>query len=135
MTDGELRDILRAARTVAVVGCSPRVDRPSHGVARYLQTRGYRVVPVNPGAEAILGERCYPTLTTAARDQVIDIVDVFRRSELAGTVVDEALPLAPRLIMLQLGVIDPAAAGRAAAAGVPFLMDRCLAIEHRRLEV
>lgn len=135
MTDDELRDILRAARTIAVVGCSPRDDRPSYGVARYLQTHGYRIVPVNPGAEAILGERCYPTLAAAARDHAIDIVDVFRRSALAGAVVDDALPLEPRLIMLQLGVVDAAAAERAAAAGVPFLMDRCLSIEHRRLEV
>lgn len=135
MTDEELREVLKAARTIAVVGCSPKIERPSHGVARYLQARGYRIVPVNPGVNEILGERCYPALTAAARDHQIDIVDVFRRSELAGVVVDEALPLRPKLIILQLGVVDAAASGRAAAAGVPFLMDHCLAIEHRRLEV
>jgi predicted CoA-binding protein len=135
MTDDALRDILRSARTIAVVGCSPRVERPSYGVARYLQARRYRIVPVNPGAQEILGERCYPTVTAAARDHTLDIVDVVRRSELAGAAVDDALPLRPRLIMLQLGVVDAAAAQRAAAAGVPFLMDRCLAIEHRRLGV
>lgn len=135
MTDDELRGILRQSRTIAVVGCSPKVERPSHGVARYLQARGYRIVPVNPGANEILGERCYPSLSAAARDHTVDIVDVFRRSELAGAVVDEALPLRPRLIMLQLGVVDAAAAERAAAPGVPLLMDHCLAIEHRRLGV
>lgn len=135
MTDADLRDILRRARTVAVVGCSPKPERPSHGVARYLQKHGYRVVPVNPGHETMLGERCYPSLTAAARDMRLDIVDVFRRSELAGRVVDEALPLAPALIMLQEGVVDAAAAARAAAANVPFVMDRCLSIEHNRLEV
>lgn len=135
MNDDQLGDILRASRVIAIVGCSPKADRPSHGVARYLQARGYTIVPVNPGAKEILGERCYPTLTAAARDHTIDIVDVFRRSELAGVVVDEALPLKPRLVLLQLGVVDAAAADRAATAGVPFLMDHCLAIEHRRLEV
>jgi uncharacterized protein len=135
VNDAELLAILRESRTIAVVGCSPKVERPSHGVARYLQARGYRIVPVNPGANEILGERCYPSLTAAARDQPIDIVDVFRRSALAGVVVDEALPLKPRLVILQLGVVDHEAAGRAAAAGVPFLMDHCLAIEHRRLGV
>ena len=135
MTDEELRDIFQATRTIAVVGCSPKVERPSHGVARYLQARGYTIVPVNPGVNEILGERCYPSLSAAAREHAIDIVDVFRRSAHAGVVVDEALPLRPRLIVLQLGVVDAAAADRAAAAGVPFLMDHCLAIEHRRLEV
>ena len=135
MTDDQLRDILHASRVIAVVGCSPKVDRPSHGVARYLQARGYTIVPVNPGTTEILGERCYATLTAASRERRIDIVDVFRRSELAGAVVDEALPLNPRLVILQLGVVDAAAADRAAAAGVPLLMDHCLAIEHRRLEV
>jgi len=135
MTDAELSTILRAARVVAVVGCSPRPDRPSHGVARYLQSSGYQIVPVNPGVNEVLGERAYPTLTAAAADHVIHIVDVFRRSALAGAVVDEALPLQPRLIVLQLGVIDHEAAARADAAGVPMIMDRCLAIEHRRLGI
>lgn len=135
MTDNELQEILRDSRTIAVVGCSPKHERPSHGVARYLQARGYTIVPVNPGVSEVLGERSYPNLTAAARDHKVDIVDVFRRSEFAGAVVDEALPLKPRLIVLQLGVLDQEAAGRATAAGVPFLMDRCLAIEHRRLRV
>ncbi len=135
MTDDELKQILSDARTIAVVGCSPKHERPSHGVARYLQARGYKIVPVNPGVSEVLGERSYPTLTAAARDHTIDIVDVFRRSDFAGAVVDEALPIKPRLVILQLGVTDLAATGRASAAGVPFLMDRCLAIEHRRLRV
>ena len=133
----ELRVLLKRARTIAVVGLSPKPIRPSHSVARYLQRAGYRIVPVNPGHETILGERSYPTLGAAARDLTIDVVDVFRRSELAGAVVDEALTLRPlpRLIWLQQGVADPAAEARAAAAGVPFVMDRCLAVDHRHLEV
>ena len=133
----QLRDLLRQARTIAVVGLSPKPIRPSHSVARYLQRAGYRIIPVNPGHDEILGERSYPTLAAAARDHGIDVVDVFRRSELAGAVVDEALALrpAPRLIWLQQGVEDSAAEQRAHAAGVPFVMDRCIAIEHRHLEV
>jgi predicted CoA-binding protein len=132
-----LRDLLRRARTIAVVGLSPRPVRPSHSVARYLQKAGYRVIPINPGHEQILGEKSYPTLAAAARDHAIDIVNVFRRSEHAGVVVDEALALRPppQLIWLQQGVEDYAAGQRAAAAGVPFVMDECLAVEHRHLEV
>lgn len=133
MTDAVLATILRDARTVAVVGLSQRPHRPSHGVARYLQRAGYRIVPVNPHVAEILGEPSYPSLSEAAADHDLDIVDVFRRSAYAGAVVDEALPLTPRLIVLQLGVVDEAAAERARAAGVPIIMDRCLAIDHKRL--
>ena len=133
MTDADLTAVLRVARTIAVVGLSPHAHRPSHGVARYLQRAGYRIVPVNPGHETILGERSYTTLGLAAADHAIDIVDVFRRSEFAGEVVDQALPLRPRLVFLQLGVTDDAAGDRARAAGVPFIQDRCLAVEHQRL--
>jgi predicted CoA-binding protein len=133
----DLRALLRRARTIAVVGLSPKPIRPSHSVARYLQRAGYRIVPVNPGHDDILGEKSYPTLADAARDHAIDVVDVFRRSENAGRVVDEALAVrpAPQLIWLQQGVIDETAQAQAAAAGIPFVMDQCLAVEHRHLEV
>ncbi len=131
----ELRELLRRARTIAVVGLSPKPIRPSHSVARYLQRAGYKIVPVNPGHDDILGEKSYRTLTDAAREQTIDVVDVFRRSEHAGAVVDEAITLQPHLIWLQQGVIDTAAEARAAAAGIPFIMDQCLAVEHHHLEV
>lgn len=132
-----LRDLLRQARTIAVVGLSPKPIRPSNSVARFLQSAGYRIIPVNPGHDQILGEQSYPTLAAAARDHAIDIVDVFRRSEHAGAAVDEALALqpAPKLIWLQQGVVDAAAAQRAEAAGIPFVMDLCIAVEHRHLEV
>lgn len=134
MTPEALAAILRESRTVAVVGLSPKPYRASNSVAAYLQEAGYRIVPVNPGHDRLLGERSYPSLTAAAAEHRIDIVDVFRRSELAGAVVDEALPLHPRLIWLQLGVRDDAAAARADAAGIPIVMDRCLAVDHQRLE-
>ena len=133
--ENPLRSLLRRARTIAVVGLSPNPARPSNSVARYLQGAGYRIVPVNPGHDEILGEKSYRTLTDAARELAIDVVDVFRRSELAGAVVDEAIPLKPQLIWLQQGVVDPAAEARAAKAGIPFVMNECLAVEHRLLGV
>jgi len=135
VTPDALRATLRAARTIAVVGLSPRPERPSHQVAAYLQRAGYRIVPVNPGHETLLGERSYPTLTAAAVVHALDIVDVFRRSEFVGPIVDEAIRIRPRVIWLQRGVVDEAAAGRAAAAGIPFVMDRCLMVDHQLLEV
>ena len=137
MTAEALRDILDAARTIAVVGLSPTPTRPSHGVACYLRDAGYRIVPVNPGHTTILGEKSYPTLTAAAADHAIDSVDVFRRSEFVGAIVDQAIGLhaPPRLIWLQLGVVDDAARARAEAAGIPCVMDRCLMIDHQALGV
>ena len=132
-SDDFLRGILTSVRTIAVVGASPRPHRPSHGVMRYLQRRGYRVIPVNPFAagEAILGERCYPTLADVPA--AVDMVDIFRRSEAAGAAVDEAIAKGARAIWMQLGVIDSAAAARAEANGIKVVMDRCPAIEIPRL--
>src|SRR5881396_1855826 len=131
-----VREVLRGARTIAVVGLSPNAMRPSHSVSRYLQRAGYRIVPVNPGHDEILGEKSYRTLTDAARDHAIDIVNVFRRSEHVGAIVAEAIALRspPKLIWLQLGVVDAGAAQAAEAAGIAFIQDHCLAIEHSRLE-
>jgi len=135
MTNDALRALLQEVHTIAVVGLSPKPDRPSHGVAGYLKRAGYHIVPINPGHEKVLGEQSYATLADAAREHTIDVVDVFRRSEHAGAVVDEAIALHPRLIWLQQGVMDEAAAARAAAAGIPIVMDACLAVQHRLLEV
>ncbi|HKC46489.1 MAG TPA: CoA-binding protein [Gemmatimonadales bacterium] len=118
---------------MAVVGLSPNPGRPSHTVARYLQRAGYRVIPVNPLATDVLGERAYPTLTAAGRDHTIDVVDVFRRSVHVLELVHEAIRLAPRLIWLQEGIRDDAAAALARAAGISVVMDRCLAVERGRL--
>jgi predicted CoA-binding protein len=134
VSEEELGALLQQARTIAVVGLSPKPERPSYTVSRYLQRSGYRIVPINPGHLAILGERSYPSLTAAAQDHRIDIVNVFRRSELAGAVVDEAIAIRPKLIWLQQGVVDTAAEQRAAAAGIPFVMDQCLAVVHSHLE-
>ncbi len=135
MTREALRTILDAASTIAVVGLSPDPTRPSHAVARYLRRAGYRIVPVNPHHATILDEPSYPTLTAAARAGAIDIVDVFRRSEFVGPIVDEAIAIRTRLIWLQVGVLDPAACARATAAGIACVMDRCLMVDHRELAV
>lgn len=133
--DAVIRDVLGRVRTIAVVGWSPRPERASHGVAAFLARRGYRVIPVNPGqaGQVALGEVVRASL--AEIDVPVDMVDIFRRSEEAGAVVDEALRVLPGLtaIWMQLGVVDEQAAARARALGVTVVMDRCPAIEIPRL--
>ena len=131
-TDAEIRDILTRMKTIAVVGWSPKPDRASHGVAAYLKRRGYRVIPVNPsqaGQEA-LGETVVATLAEAGP---VDMVDIFRRSDEAGAVADEAVRLGVKVVWMQLDVVDEAAAERARAAGLQVVMNRCPAIEIPRL--
>jgi predicted CoA-binding protein len=119
-------------RTWAVVGCSPDPGRDSHRIAGLLQRRGYKVIPVNPACDEILGERCYPALADVP--EPVEVVDVFRRSAAAGAHVDEAIAIGARAVWMQLGVIDRAAAERARAAGLLVVMNRCPAIELPRLE-
>jgi uncharacterized protein len=132
-TDEAVRELLTTTTTWAVVGCSPDPGRDSHRIAALLQERGFRVIPVNPAEEEILGERCYPSVTAIPRDLGVEVVDVFRRSDAAGRHVDEAISSGAVGVWLQLGVIDQAAADRASAAGLKVVMDRCPAIEFRRL--
>ena len=133
--DATIRRVLTETRTIALVGWSPKPDRPSHRVAAFLKARGYRVIPVNPGqaGQVALGETVRASL--AEIGEPVDMVDIFRRSEEAGAVVDEALAVLPGLkaVWMQLGVVDAAAAARAEAAGVTAVMDRCPAIEIPRL--
>jgi predicted CoA-binding protein len=131
--DSYLRDILTSVRTIAVVGASPRRERPSHGVMAYLQRRGYRAIPVNPNAAGgkINGETCYARLADVP--EPIDMVDVFRRTEMAGGVVDEAIAAGAKVVWMQLGVRDDDAAARAESHGLEVVMNRCPAIEIPRL--
>ena len=130
----EIRDLLTNARTIAMVGASDRPDRPSHGVMAMLQRHGYRVLPVNPlAAGDILGERVFASL--AEIGEPVDMVDIFRRSELAGAAVDEAIAIGAKAIWMQLDVRDDAAATRAEARGIKVVMDRCPAIEIPRLRL
>ncbi len=130
--DQDIRDILTSVKSIAVVGWSPKPDRPSHGVAAFLKRRGYRVIPVNPGqaGQEALGEVVRATLAEAGP---VDMVDIFRRSDEAGAVVDQAIATGAKIVWMQLGVIDEAAATRARAAGLRVVMDRCPAIEIPRL--
>ncbi|MBN8630728.1 MAG: CoA-binding protein [Rhodobacterales bacterium] len=131
-SESEIRDILTSVKTIAVVGWSPKPDRPSHGVAAFLKRRGYRVIPVNPGqaGQRALGETVVATLAEAGP---VDMVDIFRRSEEAGAVADDAVRLGAKVVWMQLGVVDESAAARARAAGVRVVMNRCPAIEIPRL--
>jgi predicted CoA-binding protein len=128
-----VRKLLTTTRTWAVVGCSPDPGRDSHQIAALLQRRGFRVVPVNPTADTILGERCYASVADIPPEVGVEVVDVFRRSQAAGVHVDEAIAAGAKGVWLQLGVIDGAAAKRARAAGLHTVMDRCPAIELPRL--
>ncbi len=127
----DIRFALQQTRTWAVVGCSPDPGRDSHRIAALLQRRGFRVIPVNPAASEILGERCFPNLAEVG--EPVDVVDIFRRSSEAGAHVDEAIAVGAKAVWLQLGVIDEAAAARAREAGLRVVMDRCPAIELPRL--
>ncbi len=131
--DGDVRWALTKTRTWAVVGCSPDPGRDSHRIAALLQRRGFRVIPVNPAVDEVLGERCYPSLDSVPDAPAIDVVDVFRRASEAGAHVDEAIAIGAKAVWMQLGVIDPAALARAQDAGLDAVMDRCPAIDHPRL--
>ncbi len=135
-SDDLLRQVLTDTKVIALVGWSPRADRPSHGVARYLAARGYTVIPVNPGQAGVVTE--WGQVVQASLSDIagpVDMVDIFRASDAVGPVVDEALAVLPglRVIWMQLGVVDEAAAARATAAGVQVIMNRCPAIEIPRL--
>lgn len=125
-----LSRLLREARTIAVVGLSPNPARPSHEVASYLQDAGYRIVPVRPAVESVLGERAYPDLESAAQAVgAIDVVNVFRRSEFVAALAEPLLAIRPSLVWLQMGIRDPETARRLIDAGIPVVMDRCLMAE------
>jgi hypothetical protein len=137
-TISELRRILGTCKTIAVVGLSPQWHRPSFFAAKYMRDHGYRIVPVNPTATEILGERSYPSLTAAAqalaeRGEKIDLVDCFRRSEDIPPVADEAIAIGARCLWMQIGVINEQAAEKARKAGLDVVMNRCVKIEHARL--
>ncbi len=129
--DAQLRRILRECRTIAVVGLSADWNRPSYFAASYLQGKGYRIVPVNPKAEAILGERCYPRLEDIPF--AVDMVDVFRKPADVPPIAASAVAIGARCLWQQLGVMNENADVTARAAGLDSVMDRCVKIEHARL--
>ncbi len=122
--------ILKDSKTIAVVGLSDRPDRPSYEVARYLQGQGYRIIPVNPAAAEILGEKSYPDLLSIPVP--VDVVDIFRRSEYVPEIVDQAIRIKAKAVWMQLGIVNEEAAAKAERAGLSVVMDFCMLQEHRR---
>lgn len=131
--DAFIRGILRRTRTIAMVGASPEWNRPSYFVMKYLQRKGFRIIPVNPRAagQEILGETVAASLTDI--DEPVDMVDIFRNSEAAGPIADEAIAIGAKTVWMQIGVRNDAAADRATEAGLNVVMDRCPKIEYSRL--
>ena len=129
--DDTIRDILTTPRSIAVVGCSPDPSRDSHQIAALLKAKGHTIITVNPHCQEVLGERCFPSLRQVP--ETVDMVDVFRRSEFVEQIAEDAVSIGASILWLQLGVIDETAAQKAHAAGLTVIMDRCPAIEYRRL--
>ncbi len=122
--------ILRTARTIATVGLSEDTSKPAHSVPAYLQAQGYRVIPVNPTISEVLGQKAYGSL--AEVPEAIDVVQIFRRSEQVGPIVDEAIAAGAKAIWMQMGISDEAAAARARAAGLDVVMNQCMRVQHIR---
>ena len=131
----DIAHILATCRTVAVVGLSPKPHRDSYEIAQYMQRQGWRIVPINPAAQVteILGEKVYPGLVEAANPVRIDLVDVFRNSADVPPVADEAIAIGAKALWLQLGIENAASAEKARASGLLVVQNRCLLVEHRRL--
>ena len=125
-----IREILEQGKTLAVVGLSSKPMRPSHGVSEYMQRHGYRIIPVNPHEQSVLGENCYPSLD--AVPEPFDVVVIFRRPEFVPEVVDAAIRRGARVVWMQEGVVHEPAAERARAAGLKVVMDRCILKEHAK---
>ncbi len=130
-SDEEIREVLTSTKTIALVGASPNPQRASHSVMHYMLDRGYRVIPVNPNETEILGQKVYASLKDIR--EPVDMVDVFRTSDAAGPLCDEAIEIGAKSVWLQLGVINEEGAKRAEAAGLKVIMDRCPAIDMPRL--
>ena len=127
-TDSEIDEIVYAARVVAVIGLSPKPERPSHRVAAYLIENGFKVIPVNPGSSEILGQRCYSSLSEVPDE--VDVVDIFRKPEAVPEIVDAAMAKGAKVVWMQEGIVNNAAADRARAAGLKVVMNRCILKEH-----
>jgi len=130
-SDEKIKELLTRCKTIAVVGLSDKPHRDSYKVAAYMQSQGYRIIPVHPRVKEVLGEKAYKTLSDIP--DKVDLVNVFRKSEETPPVVREAIPLKPAAVWLQLGIINDEAAQIASDAGLEFIQDRCIKVEHARL--
>ncbi len=133
MREGDIKNILSNFKTVAVVGISPNEDRPSYIVASYLKSKGYRIIPVRPDGNEILGEKVYHSLTEIPRETEVQVVDIFRKSEDVPPIVEEAIQRGAKAVWMQEGVIHQEAGEKAEKAGLKVVMDRCMKKEHQKL--
>ncbi len=133
MKEEEIKKILSNSKTVAVVGISPQEDRPSYIVAAYLKSKGYRIIPVRPDGEEILGEKVYHSLTEIPKEIKVDAVDIFRKSEDVPPIVEEAIRRGAKAVWMQEGILHKEAGEKAEKAGLKVVMDRCMKKEHQRL--
>ncbi len=128
--EGTISKILKESKTIAVVGLSPEPDRPSHGVAAYLKSKGYKIIPINPAVQEVLGEKSYPDLKQVPVK--IDVVDIFRRPEFVPQIVEDAISIRAKSVWMQEGIVHEEAARKARGAGLLVVMDRCMMKEHAK---
>jgi uncharacterized protein len=131
MNDKQLKELYKSVKTIASVGLSASVEKPSFGIAYYLKQQGYRIIPVNPTAKEIFGEKAYPDLLSIP--EKVDVVQLFRRSEDVPPFVEQAIQIGAKVVWMQEGISNPEAAKKAEAAGLTVVMDRCMRAEHMRL--
>ena len=131
-SSAEIAQILKSSKTIAVVGLSPKPERPSHGVSAYMQAHGYRIIPVNPGHDQILGEKVYKTLLEVPGS--IDIVNIFRDPAAVPEIVDQAIQKKAKVVWMQEGIVHNTAAEKARAAGLQVVMNKCIYKEHAKLQ-
>ena len=130
-TSGEIAQILKTAKTIAVIGASLKPERPAHWISVYLKEHGYKVIPVNPGHTEILGDKCYKSLSEIP--EPVDIVDIFREPKAVPAIVDEAIAKKAKVVWMQLGIVSNAAAEKAKKAGLQVVQNKCIYQEHRSL--
>jgi predicted CoA-binding protein len=133
MGDKEIKNILSACKTVAVVGISPKEDRPSYIVVSYLKSKGYRIIPIRPDGDYILGEKVYHHLMEIPNEIEVDVIDIFRKSEEVLSIVEEAIQRRAKVVWMQEGIVNLEAEARAERAGLKVVMDRCMKKEHQKL--
>ena len=133
--DEDIKVLLKNSKNIAVVGISDKQERDSFGVAKYLQSKGYNVIPVNPSLENWQGIKSYPNLSSIPKNTRLDIVDIFRKPEAVGEIVEESIKVKPKAIWMQLGVINEEAGKKASDSGMTVVMDKCIMVEHRKLKL
>ncbi len=133
--DEDIKVLLKNSKNIAVVGISDKQERDSFGVAKYLVSKGYNVIPINPSLESWQGIKSYPNLSSIPKNTKLDIVDIFRKPEAVGEIVEESIKVKPKAIWMQLGVINEEAGKKASDSGMTVVMDKCIMVEHRKLKL